>query len=215
MVWYLGHIVPKNKSINIGIVNQIFETPNLKFSSALHTYGRCQNVKFHSVRFGLFPTSQKPFGNMNCILIPHIYSSTENVFVYLWVFFQHMGQNQEVEDVMGHGFLLPCVEHVNVVLNFVYGWLHMSLGCVCTYVCLYVYVYVYVYVYAFLALCVKYMHVFSSPCPGLYELLAALPSQLNPYVSRPEDSTFLLDMFWGEKPPLAGQGNFIILNSFR
>uniref|UniRef100_A0A8C5A7N4 MAGUK p55 scaffold protein 7a n=1 Tax=Gadus morhua TaxID=8049 RepID=A0A8C5A7N4_GADMO len=33
---------------------------------------------------------------------------------------------------------------------------------------------------------------------GLYELLAALPSQLNPYVSRPEDNTFLLEMF-GEK----------------
>uniref|UniRef100_A0A8C4YXM7 MAGUK p55 scaffold protein 7a n=1 Tax=Gadus morhua TaxID=8049 RepID=A0A8C4YXM7_GADMO len=32
----------------------------------------------------------------------------------------------------------------------------------------------------------------------LYELLAALPSQLNPYVSRPEDNTFLLEMF-GEK----------------
>ncbi|XP_030205570.1 MAGUK p55 subfamily member 7 [Gadus morhua] len=38
----------------------------------------------------------------------------------------------------------------------------------------------------------------SGPEPGLYELLAALPSQLNPYVSRPEDNTFLLEMF-GEK----------------
>ncbi|KAM6900599.1 MAGUK p55 subfamily member 7 [Xenentodon cancila] len=34
--------------------------------------------------------------------------------------------------------------------------------------------------------------------PGLYELLAALPSQLQPHVSRPEDSTFLQDMF-GER----------------
>lgn len=34
--------------------------------------------------------------------------------------------------------------------------------------------------------------------PGLYELLAALPSQLQPHVSRPEDNTFLQDMF-GEK----------------
>uniref|UniRef100_A0A668AVF6 MAGUK p55 scaffold protein 7a n=1 Tax=Myripristis murdjan TaxID=586833 RepID=A0A668AVF6_9TELE len=33
---------------------------------------------------------------------------------------------------------------------------------------------------------------------GLYELLAALPSQLQPHVSRPEDSTFLQDMF-GER----------------
>lgn len=31
--------------------------------------------------------------------------------------------------------------------------------------------------------------------PGLYELLAALPSQLQPHVSRPEDSSFLHDMF--------------------
>uniref|UniRef100_A0A8C6SHN2 Membrane protein, palmitoylated 7a (MAGUK p55 subfamily member 7) n=1 Tax=Neogobius melanostomus TaxID=47308 RepID=A0A8C6SHN2_9GOBI len=30
---------------------------------------------------------------------------------------------------------------------------------------------------------------------GLYELLAALPSQLQPHVSRPEDSSFLHDMF--------------------
>ncbi|XP_061568934.1 MAGUK p55 subfamily member 7 isoform X2 [Cololabis saira] len=34
--------------------------------------------------------------------------------------------------------------------------------------------------------------------PGLYELLAALPSQLQPHVSRPEDSAFLHDMF-GER----------------
>ncbi|KAM9337386.1 MAGUK p55 subfamily member 7 [Symphorus nematophorus] len=34
--------------------------------------------------------------------------------------------------------------------------------------------------------------------PGLYELLAALPSQLQPHVSRPEDNTFLQDMF-GER----------------
>ncbi|XP_013874284.1 MAGUK p55 subfamily member 7, partial [Austrofundulus limnaeus] len=33
---------------------------------------------------------------------------------------------------------------------------------------------------------------------GLYELLAALPSQLQPHVSRPEDNTFLQDMF-GER----------------
>uniref|UniRef100_A0A668AVF8 MAGUK p55 scaffold protein 7a n=1 Tax=Myripristis murdjan TaxID=586833 RepID=A0A668AVF8_9TELE len=38
----------------------------------------------------------------------------------------------------------------------------------------------------------------SSSSPGLYELLAALPSQLQPHVSRPEDSTFLQDMF-GER----------------
>ncbi|XP_072307295.1 MAGUK p55 subfamily member 7 isoform X2 [Eucyclogobius newberryi] len=31
--------------------------------------------------------------------------------------------------------------------------------------------------------------------PGLYELLAALPSQLQPHVSRPEDSSFLHNMF--------------------
>lgn len=31
--------------------------------------------------------------------------------------------------------------------------------------------------------------------PGLYELLAALPSQLQPHVSRPEDNSFLRDMF--------------------
>ncbi|KAJ0022731.1 hypothetical protein NQD34_014865 [Periophthalmus magnuspinnatus] len=31
--------------------------------------------------------------------------------------------------------------------------------------------------------------------PGLYELLAALPSQLQPHVSRPEDSSFLQNMF--------------------
>uniref|UniRef100_A0A3B4WPC2 MAGUK p55 scaffold protein 7a n=1 Tax=Seriola lalandi dorsalis TaxID=1841481 RepID=A0A3B4WPC2_SERLL len=36
------------------------------------------------------------------------------------------------------------------------------------------------------------------PSPGLYELLAALPSQLQPHVSRPEDNTFLQDMF-GER----------------
>ncbi|XP_041823490.1 MAGUK p55 subfamily member 7 [Melanotaenia boesemani] len=34
--------------------------------------------------------------------------------------------------------------------------------------------------------------------PGLYELLAALPSQLQPHVSRPEDNTFLQHMF-GER----------------
>ncbi|XP_034718736.1 MAGUK p55 subfamily member 7 isoform X3 [Etheostoma cragini] len=34
--------------------------------------------------------------------------------------------------------------------------------------------------------------------PGLYELLAALPSQLQPHVSRPEDNIFLQDMF-GER----------------
>ncbi|KAM4533800.1 MAGUK p55 subfamily member 7 isoform 2-T4 [Odontesthes bonariensis] len=34
--------------------------------------------------------------------------------------------------------------------------------------------------------------------PGLYELLAALPFQLQPHVSRPEDNIFLQDMF-GEK----------------
>lgn len=34
--------------------------------------------------------------------------------------------------------------------------------------------------------------------PGLYELLAALPSQLQPHVGRPEDNTFLQDMF-GER----------------
>ncbi|XP_074478599.1 MAGUK p55 subfamily member 7 isoform X1 [Sebastes fasciatus] len=34
--------------------------------------------------------------------------------------------------------------------------------------------------------------------PGLYELLAALPSQLQPHVSCPEDNTFLQDMF-GER----------------
>uniref|UniRef100_UPI003AAF4ED4 MAGUK p55 subfamily member 7 n=1 Tax=Centroberyx gerrardi TaxID=166262 RepID=UPI003AAF4ED4 len=34
--------------------------------------------------------------------------------------------------------------------------------------------------------------------PGLYELLAALPSQLQPHVSHPEDRTFLQDMF-GER----------------
>ncbi|XP_026148042.1 MAGUK p55 subfamily member 7 isoform X2 [Mastacembelus armatus] len=34
--------------------------------------------------------------------------------------------------------------------------------------------------------------------PGLYELLAALPSQLHPHVSCPEDNTFLQDMF-GER----------------
>ncbi|XP_041670287.1 MAGUK p55 subfamily member 7 [Cheilinus undulatus] len=34
--------------------------------------------------------------------------------------------------------------------------------------------------------------------PGLYELLAALPSQLQPHVSHPEDNTFLQDMF-GER----------------
>ncbi|XP_063768930.1 MAGUK p55 subfamily member 7 isoform X2 [Eleginops maclovinus] len=34
--------------------------------------------------------------------------------------------------------------------------------------------------------------------PGLYELLAALPSQLQPHVSRPEDNTFLQEMF-GER----------------
>ncbi|XP_037829271.1 MAGUK p55 subfamily member 7 [Kryptolebias marmoratus] len=34
--------------------------------------------------------------------------------------------------------------------------------------------------------------------PGLYELLAALPSQLQPHVSRPEDNIFLKDMF-GER----------------
>ncbi|XP_041817655.1 MAGUK p55 subfamily member 7 [Chelmon rostratus] len=34
--------------------------------------------------------------------------------------------------------------------------------------------------------------------PGLYELLAALPSHLQPHVSRPEDNTFLQDMF-GER----------------
>ncbi|XP_068160176.1 MAGUK p55 subfamily member 7 isoform X3 [Antennarius striatus] len=34
--------------------------------------------------------------------------------------------------------------------------------------------------------------------PGLYELLAALPSQLQPHVSRPEDNTFLREMF-GER----------------
>uniref|UniRef100_A0A3Q1EZE7 MAGUK p55 scaffold protein 7a n=1 Tax=Acanthochromis polyacanthus TaxID=80966 RepID=A0A3Q1EZE7_9TELE len=34
--------------------------------------------------------------------------------------------------------------------------------------------------------------------PSLYELLAALPSQLQPHVSRPEDNTFLQDMF-GER----------------
>uniref|UniRef100_A0A4W6G7U8 MAGUK p55 scaffold protein 7a n=1 Tax=Lates calcarifer TaxID=8187 RepID=A0A4W6G7U8_LATCA len=34
--------------------------------------------------------------------------------------------------------------------------------------------------------------------PGLYELLAALPSQLQPHVSRPEDNAFLQDMF-GER----------------
>ncbi|XP_062235807.1 MAGUK p55 subfamily member 7 isoform X1 [Platichthys flesus] len=34
--------------------------------------------------------------------------------------------------------------------------------------------------------------------PGLYELLAALPSQLQPHISRPEDNTFLQDMF-GER----------------
>ncbi|XP_047205538.1 MAGUK p55 subfamily member 7 isoform X2 [Girardinichthys multiradiatus] len=33
--------------------------------------------------------------------------------------------------------------------------------------------------------------------PGLYALLAALPSQLQPHVSRPEDNTFLQDMFAG------------------
>lgn len=38
----------------------------------------------------------------------------------------------------------------------------------------------------------------SSPSAGLYELLAALPSQLQPHVSRPEDNTFLQDMF-GER----------------
>lgn len=36
------------------------------------------------------------------------------------------------------------------------------------------------------------------PSLGLYELLAALPSQLQPHVSRPEDNTFLQDMF-GER----------------
>lgn len=36
------------------------------------------------------------------------------------------------------------------------------------------------------------------PSAGLYELLAALPSQLQPHVSRPEDNTFLQDMF-GER----------------
>ncbi len=39
---------------------------------------------------------------------------------------------------------------------------------------------------------------FLFPSAGLYELLAALPSQLQPHVSRPEDNTFLQDMF-GEK----------------
>ncbi|KAI3355062.1 hypothetical protein L3Q82_017940, partial [Scortum barcoo] len=41
---------------------------------------------------------------------------------------------------------------------------------------------------------------FVSFCPsaGLYELLAALPSQLQPHVSCPEDNTFLQDMF-GER----------------
>ncbi|KAM4718052.1 MAGUK p55 subfamily member 7 isoform 2-T3 [Anableps anableps] len=34
--------------------------------------------------------------------------------------------------------------------------------------------------------------------PGLYALLAALPSQLQPHVSRPEDNTFLKDLF-GER----------------
>ncbi|XP_062415227.1 MAGUK p55 subfamily member 7 isoform X2 [Pungitius pungitius] len=34
--------------------------------------------------------------------------------------------------------------------------------------------------------------------PGLYELLAALPSQLQPHLSRPEDNTFLQNMF-GER----------------
>ncbi|XP_056290550.1 MAGUK p55 subfamily member 7 isoform X3 [Pseudoliparis swirei] len=38
----------------------------------------------------------------------------------------------------------------------------------------------------------------AGPEPGLYELLAALPSQLQPHVSRPEDNTFLQDMF-GER----------------
>lgn len=36
------------------------------------------------------------------------------------------------------------------------------------------------------------------PSAGLYELLAALPSQLQPHVSRPEDNAFLQDMF-GER----------------
>uniref|UniRef100_A0AAQ5YWC4 Membrane protein, palmitoylated 7b (MAGUK p55 subfamily member 7) n=1 Tax=Amphiprion ocellaris TaxID=80972 RepID=A0AAQ5YWC4_AMPOC len=39
---------------------------------------------------------------------------------------------------------------------------------------------------------------FLLPPAGLYELLAALPSQLQPHVSRPEDNTFLQDMF-GER----------------
>ncbi|GLD54991.1 MAGUK p55 subfamily member 7 isoform X1 [Lates japonicus] len=38
----------------------------------------------------------------------------------------------------------------------------------------------------------------SPPFSGLYELLAALPSQLQPHVSCPEDNAFLQDMF-GER----------------
>uniref|UniRef100_A0A8C5CMI7 MAGUK p55 scaffold protein 7a n=1 Tax=Gadus morhua TaxID=8049 RepID=A0A8C5CMI7_GADMO len=44
----------------------------------------------------------------------------------------------------------------------------------------------------------KYLNIGNVNQTCLYELLAALPSQLNPYVSRPEDNTFLLEMF-GEK----------------
>lgn len=36
------------------------------------------------------------------------------------------------------------------------------------------------------------------PSAGLYELLAALPSQLQPHISRPEDNAFLQGMF-GER----------------
>lgn len=39
---------------------------------------------------------------------------------------------------------------------------------------------------------------FLSLSAGLYELLVSLPSQLQPHVSRPEDSAFLQDMF-GER----------------
>jgi len=46
---------------------------------------------------------------------------------------------------------------------------------------------------------------------GLYELLAALPFQLNPYVSRPEDNAFLLDMFGEKSLHSLVKVNFIIL----
>uniref|UniRef100_A0A7N8X1B7 MAGUK p55 scaffold protein 7a n=1 Tax=Mastacembelus armatus TaxID=205130 RepID=A0A7N8X1B7_9TELE len=58
--------------------------------------------------------------------------------------------------------------------------------------------YVYSYIQAFISPRAVKTICFFFPSSGLYELLAALPSQLHPHVSCPEDNTFLQDMF-GER----------------